>query len=129
MGLGDWLSLGHCSSTFDEGPVPRKHMTPHWELLTHGVCRGDATKLGSCFWMEEAVAESEAPGLSGGQSSLRSREDWSLWGEAAPGACGGLCQPVGPASLSPGLTAGHTSKFREWALPSVIKANPFLINQ
>ena len=28
-----------------------------------------------------------------------------------------------------GLTAAHTSKFREWALPSVIKANPFLINQ
>ena len=25
-----------------------------------------------------------------------------------------------------GLTAAHTSKFREWALPSVIKANPFL---
>lgn len=91
MALGDWLSLGHCSSTFEEGPVPRKHMTPHWELLTHGVCRGGATKLGSCFWMElRAVAESEAPGLSGGQLSLRSLEDWSLWGEAAPGGCGGL---------------------------------------
>lgn len=49
--------------------------------------------------------------------------------QGAAGACGGLCQPVGPAFLSRGLTAGHTSKFREWALPSVIKANPFLINQ
>ena len=78
------------------------------------------------------MAESEAPGLSGGQLSLGSREHWSLWGEAAPGGCGGLRGAVpacGARLPEPGSSCGHASKLREWALPSAIKANPFLINR
>lgn len=67
-------------------------------MLLTGVCQGDATVLGNCFWVEEAVDESEAPGLSEETGLSRgSCEDWSLWRQSAPGDCGGLCQPVGPA--------------------------------
>lgn len=63
--------------------------------------------LGNCFWVEEAVDESEAPDLSGENSVLRgSCEDWSLCGGSGPGGLRGACQPEGPGLREPGPNCG-----------------------